>query len=641
MKHENRECLLMSAARNNASSFPGAKAPEITPANRAFLPIAVRPFFTITMSLSRKAGGSIPTHPLSTADFIHRLPPAILRILVSFAPVIKTTHAFLLLATWSTPYPHHSLLLVVGYALAVIAGYPVLRYAPQLLILAYLGYAWIATLRPWARSNASAVGQIRETDGAKLNALVAQLDDIADFVSALHRQLLAPVLGLLSWSEDPTRTKRLVIFLLTTYPIYLACYFPWASLGLPTLQLDVLLPWDSIGSAQSSIHSRALGLLRTGSASALAKAPPGLEAQLLKLSSHPHLTKAKVVFDGQVQPRLVQVYHLLARASHSFAVRYVPHKLSIQILPPFPLGSLSVRSTVLTVGLIALTWCAPWAALIRSVLWRSAFVRRVVLGLVRLFSGERGPLSAFGRGHEATYDPSTGESVFMSSLIPDLGALAHGKKDKKNAKEVKHEDVVYEFSVYENQRWWMGLDWTSALLPQERPSWSDEHHNAVSPPSSFSLPPSKVTHTPQDVPGTGDENGTATATKYTKRTVTWKWLDPEWTVVGAGYVGSIGYLPAGAPKVPAAAIAARSPLLGGSEAGSEVPSTPGSNAHTDSTDPSGRKALDVDEEGWSYGDNLWDKMSGKSGRGRYTRRRRWVRRAVLEIKVERDVGKAE
>ncbi|CAD6926153.1 unnamed protein product [Tilletia controversa] len=293
------------------------------------------------MSLSRKAGGSIPTHPLSTADFIHRLPPAILRILVSFAPVIKTTHAFLLLATWSTPYPHHSLLLVVGYALAVIAGYPVLRYAPQLLILAYLGYAWIATLRPWARSNASAVGRIRETDGAKLNALVAQLDDIADFVSALHRQLLAPVLGLLSWSEDPTRTKRLVIFLLTTYPIYLACYFPWASLGLPTLQLDVLLPWDSIGSAQSSIHSRALGLLRTGSASALAKAPPGLEAQLLKLSSHPHLTLPKSC-QSRVpvkSPRLV----------HSRAVRYVA--ASIQILPPFPLGSLSVRSTVLTVGL--------------------------------------------------------------------------------------------------------------------------------------------------------------------------------------------------------------------------------------------------------------------------------------------------
>ncbi|KAE8271272.1 hypothetical protein A4X09_0g1065 [Tilletia walkeri] len=603
------------------------------------------------MSLTRKAGGSLPaksqsSSPLSTADFIHRLPPAILRILVSFAPLIKTTHAFLLLATWSTPYPHHSLLLVVGYALAIIVGYPVLRYAPQLLILAYLGYAWIATLRPWAGSSSSSLGPIRETNGAKLNALVSQLDDIADFVSALHRELLAPALGLLSWSENPTRTKRLVIFLLTTYPLYLACYFPWSSLGLPTVQLDMFLPWETLGSAQSHAQVRTLDFLRSGSAKVLAKAPAGLEQQVLKLSSHPHISKAKVVFDAHVQPRLVQLYHLLARASHSLAVRYVPHKLSFQIMPPFPLGSLSVRSTVLTLGLIALTWCAPWAALIRSVLWRSAFVRRVVLGLVRLLSGETGPLAAFGRGHESTLDPSTGESVYVSSLIPDLGAVSSsgkGKKDK-DAKAVKHEDVVYEFSVFENQRWWMGLDWTSALLPQERPSWSDEHHNAVSPPSSFSLPPAKVTLTPQDAvsgqDAAGEESAALTATKYTKRTVTWKWLDPEWTVIGAGYVGSIGYLPAGTAQAPIG-LSTRSPLLGNGEAGS-VPSTPTSGAPaTDAAGPTGRNPLDVDEEGWSYGDNLWDKMSGKSGRGRYTRRRRWVRRAVLEIKVERDVNKAE
>jgi len=31
--------------------------------------------------------------------------------------------------------------------------------------------------------------------------------------------------------------------------------------------------------------------------------------------------------------------------------------------------------------------------------------------------------------------------------------------------------VFFRFEIQENQRWWMGLDWTSALLPQERPSW--------------------------------------------------------------------------------------------------------------------------------------------------------------------------
>jgi len=45
--------------------------------------------------------------------------------------------------------------------------------------------------------------------------------------------------------------------------------------------------------------------------------------------------------------------------------------------------------------------------------------------------------------------------------------------------------------------------------------------------------------------------------------------------------------------------------------------------------PSDLQLLDVDAEGWQYGDNSWDKMSRKGGLGRYTRRRRWIRRAVL------------
>jgi hypothetical protein len=32
-------------------------------------------------------------------------------------------------------------------------------------------------------------------------------------------------------------------------------------------------------------------------------------------------------------------------------------------------------------------------------------------------------------------------------------------------------DVELQFTVFENQRWWVGLDWTHALLPGERASW--------------------------------------------------------------------------------------------------------------------------------------------------------------------------
>ena len=69
------------------------------------------------------------------------------------------------------------------------------------------------------------------------------------------------------------------------------------------------------------------------------------------------------------------------------------------------------------------------------------------------------------------------------------------------------------------QRWWIGLEWTQALLPNERPSWSDPTHAPSVPPGAFTLPSSSTT--------TFDG---------TTRTYTWKWLDPEWRIRGTAGV---------------------------------------------------------------------------------------------------------
>lgn len=61
-----------------------------------------------------------------------------------------------------------------------------------------------------------------------------------------------------------------------------------------------------------------------------------------------------------------------------------------------------------------------------------------------------------------------------------------------------------------------------------------------------------------------------------------------------------------------------------------------SSAHNISDLPSDLNWVDVDAEGWQYGDNSWEKMSRKGGLGRYTRRRRWIRRAVLVEVVQRN-----
>lgn len=95
------------------------------------------------------------------------------------------------------------------------------------------------------------------------------------------------------------------------------------------------------------------------------------------------------------------------------------------------------------------------------------------------------------------------------------------------------EPLYFRFELQENQRWWMGLDWTSALLPQERPSWCDAYLNPSSPPSGFGLPSESTMYLPE--PRKGDPGGRS------KRISRWRWLDEDWSVVKRVGAGSIAH----------------------------------------------------------------------------------------------------
>jgi hypothetical protein len=83
--------------------------------------------------------------------------------------------------------------------------------------------------------------------------------------------------------------------------------------------------------------------------------------------------------------------------------------------------------------------------------------------------------------------------------------------------------LYFRFELQENQRWWMGLDWTSALLPQERAAWCDVYLNPTSPPQGFTLPSETTIYLPE--PRKGDPTGRV------RRTARWRWVDEEWVVV--------------------------------------------------------------------------------------------------------------
>lgn len=140
--------------------------------------------------------------------------------------------------------------------------------------------------------------------------------------------------------------------------------------------------------------------------------------------------------------------------------------------------------------------------------------------------------------------------------------------------------VRFTFIIYENQRRWVGLGWTTSLFAYERPAWTDEHNNAVPPKDDFELP---------DV-----EEGSQ---------VRWRWVEgSRWRVDG---VADDAVKPAG-------------------ENGKD-------------------KEWDYDGEGgrmgWVFYDNKWQYgRRGQDGWNRWTRRRKWYRDAEL---VETDETEEE
>ncbi|KAI0268737.1 integral peroxisomal membrane peroxin-domain-containing protein [Gloeopeniophorella convolvens] len=215
---------------------------------------------------------------------------------------------------------------------------------------------------------------------------------------------------------------------------------------------------------------------------------------------------------------------------------------------------ISVRVLIGLLGTVALTYRAPFARLLRAALWRSAFVRWAAY---RAWAGLSG--------------------IPMPTPIPAPPATSAAAAQAATA--TVGPQLRFAFTVYENQRWWMALDWTAALLPGERPSWCSASQAPLPPPAAFALPAPTTALLPVD--GAPDIRE--------QRTATWAWADSEWRVA----------------------------------------------VRRDGEGEGGDTDEETDADGWVYGDNKWEGHSGKGGIGKYTRYRRWTRVAVLTETSER------
>jgi hypothetical protein len=158
-----------------------------------------------------------------------------------------------------------------------------------------------------------------------------------------------------------------------------------------------------------------------------------------------------------------------------------------------PLHIVTARRVVLVVGTIGLTWHSRVMRVARTVIWRSRSVRRLAALVTGLRLEGATPPPQFTPAVSAVSSTGT-----ISSKAASVASKATSKiptpqeseltKALRRARGGHDAGVRFTFIIFENQRRWVGLGWTTSLFAYERGAWTDEHNNAVPPRDEFELP---------------------------------------------------------------------------------------------------------------------------------------------------------
>lgn len=167
-------------------------------------------------------------------------------------------------------------------------------------------------------------------------------------------------------------------------------------------------------------------------------------------------------------------------------------------LPPIAL--ITTKRITLVSGTIFLTWHSRPTKVTRAILWRSASIRKfctIITGLH--FTDTLAPTPPT----EVKPDlPPRRQSEYQEKAHLAASQAAKRRPDAAG--------VRFTFILYENQRRWVGLGWTTSLFGYERAAWTDEHLSAAPAKDEFELP---------DVEGGASR---------------WRWVDgSQWLVEGA------------------------------------------------------------------------------------------------------------
>lgn len=229
-----------------------------------------------------------------------------------------------------------------------------------------------------------------------------------------------------------------------------------------------------------------------------------------------------------VRPALAHLSFVPPRPSTRHSPAYNTATRALSLWPAYIILTTLVPLRLIALGLgsVALLWHAPFFESLRHALWASAAVRWTVRVSVAVLQGRVGDfkkewkltgqgqvgvpglIGSWIRGSDKARGAAGGQAigssavsvvnqkkmVSSSSSAAPSSALADGGKRSITAatgtgvaedlaksnvggaaglagSTAAPSGVQATFTVFENQRWWVGLDWTHALLPGERASW--------------------------------------------------------------------------------------------------------------------------------------------------------------------------
>lgn len=228
------------------------------------------------------------------------------------------------------------------------------------------------------------------------------------------------------------------------------------------------------------------------------------------------------------------------------------------------------RTILLHAGLFLISYHLGYSRVTRRLVWKLKITRVVCFYLTGLDFSQARNSSLFAAAFAKVQKSASSTSTVADPSKP----------------------VRFTYVIYENQRRWLGIGWTSNLLSYERAPWTDEFLNESSSVDSFELP-------------NPDSSTTVGQQSYLQHLTIagahWRWVDKAWRldITNDGAI----------------------------------------------TLPSGKRskttANPTADEGYLYFDNVWKKPSTEDSYSKYTRRRRWVRTAELVFSDSADVSNSQ